>query len=142
MNRRKSVDASRQGRTGVAHDQIVCTCRSQVARTAGAEKLIEGRLDPLLGRVRATVTHPSVLKLSMDMSTLGGFASESGSTPGSVWKFGSLERNERILSFSLSTNGTRKLSSVTTLDTTSGCCLAEYIAVSPPFEWPTSVKWS
>ena len=40
------------------------------------------------------------------------------------------------------TKGTRRLSRVTTLRTRSGYCLAKYMVMSPPMEWPTTVRCS
>jgi len=53
--------------------------------------------------------------------------SSSGTTPGSALNTGSLERKDRILTLPSVTNGTRRLSSVTTFLTSSGCCLAKNI---------------
>ena len=53
---------------------------------------------------------------------------------------GSLERKDRILTLPSVMKGTRKLSSVTTFLTRSGCCLAKNIEMSPPLEWPIRVR--
>src|SRR6266702_683125 len=69
-------------------------------------------------------------------------SSSVGITPGSVLNCGSLERNDRILNFPAVTKGTRRLSSVTTFLISSGYCLAKYMVMSPPMEWPTIVTLS
>ena len=65
-----------------------------------------------------------------------------GTTPGSGLNCVSLERNDRILNLPSVRNGTRRLSSVTTFLISSGYCLAKYIEMSPPIEWPTIVTFS
>ncbi len=97
-------------RAGVVHDEVVGVGWCQFAGVAIAQKLIERRLDlapsrnPGRGRssrcagIECTISMPSALACC-----------GVGSTPGSVWKFGSCERNERIFSLSLSTNGNPKI---------------------------------
>src|SRR6185437_9637816 len=63
-----------------------------------------------------------------------------GMTPGSVLNTGSFERNDNILNLPSVMNGTRRLSSVTTLAIFSGYSLAKYSATSAPMECPTMVK--
>ena len=83
--------------------------------------------------IRAAVAHPGMLELGfddVDPVSLGLLRGREHAGIGFEMRVVRAER--RIFILSLSTKGTRRLSSVTTFDVSSGCCWAKNIAMSPP----------